>query len=122
MTILDLTKSKRHFWGKNKQKYEYQPLIKNVREEIINESDILIKMYRPPYLKLKIDMGYSTKAPKVVIIDSDDNSSTRNRIEPTQVDEIYNYIKYLSKVRFIVEINRVYALKNNNLNGKKNMA
>ena len=39
------------------------------------------------------------------------DSNTRNRIEPTQVDEIYNYIKYLSKVRFIVEINRLYALK-----------
>ena len=65
-------------------------------------------------------MDCNAKAPKIVIFDRDDDSNTRSRIEPTQVDEIYNYIKYLSKVRFIVEINRVYALKNNNLNGKKN--
>jgi hypothetical protein len=77
-------------------------------------------MYRPPYLKLKIDLEYNTKAPKIVIFDRDDDKSTRNRIEPSQVDEVYNCIKYLSKVRCIVEINRVYALKNNNLNGKKN--
>ena len=63
------------------------------------------------YLKLKIDVDYNTKAPKVVIFDRDDNSSTRNRVEPTQVDELHNHIKYLSKVRFIVAINRVYALK-----------
>ena len=68
-------------------------------------------MYRPPYLKLKIDLDYNTKAPKIVMFDRDDDSNTRNRIEQTQVDELYNYIKYLSKVRFIVEINRVYALK-----------
>ena len=77
-------------------------------------------MYRPPQLKLRIDIDYNTKAPKIVIFDRDDDKSTRSRIEPTQVDEIYYYIKYLSKVRCIVEINRVYALKNNNLNGKKN--
>ena len=77
-------------------------------------------MFRPPYLKLNVDLDYNTKAPKIVIFDRDDDSNTRNRVEPTQVDELYNYMKYLSKVRFIVEIIRAYALKNNNLNGKKN--
>ena len=96
---------------KNKYKYEYQPLIKNAWEEAIREGDINIKMYKPPCLKLRVDIDYNTKAPNVVIFDRDDSSSTRNRIEPSQVDELHNHIKYLSKVRLIVEINRVYALK-----------
>ena len=77
-------------------------------------------MHRPPCLKLKIELNYTTKCPNLILYDKDEASNTRNKIELNKVDDLYNYMKYLSKVRCIVEINKLYALKNNNLNGKKN--
>ena len=54
---------KEKFLGKNKAKYEYQPIVTNEREEINCEGENgALNLYRPPYLNLKIDLDYNTKS------------------------------------------------------------
>ena len=106
---------------KNKYKYEYQPLVKNPRDDIHLEGEnVRTNMYRPPCLRLKIEINYTTKCSNLILFDKNEADNTRNKIELNKVDDLYNYMKYLSKIRGAVEINKLYALKNNNLNGKKN--
>ena len=90
MIILDLMKS-RIIFGKNKAKYEYQPIIKHEREDISYECENgKLNMYRPPCLKLKIDLNYTTKCPNIILFDRDSITDTRNRIELKQVDDLHN--------------------------------
>ena len=97
---------KEQLFGKNKYKYEYQPLVKSVRDDIHLEGEnVRTNMYRPPCLKLKIEVNYATKYPNLILYDKNEADNTRNKIELNKVDDLYNYMKYLSKVRGIVEVN-----------------
>lgn len=109
---------KEKMFGKNKNKYEYQPLVKSPR--ISDDEDRRILEFTPPYMKIKFDLDYNTKVPKLALFDKNVDGTVKNLIDLKQIDDIQNYIKYLTKVRFIIEFNRVYVIKNINANGKKN--
>jgi hypothetical protein len=49
-------------------------------------------------------------AQNLILFDKDEANNTRNKIELNKVDDLYNYMKYLSKVRCIVEINRIICI------------
>jgi len=110
---------KEKMFGKNKNKYEYQPLVKSAR---INDDDedSRILGFTPPYMKIKFDLDYNTKVPKLALFDKNVDGTVKNLIDLKHIDDIQNYIKYLTKVRFIIEFTRVYVIKNINANGKKN--
>jgi hypothetical protein len=111
---------KNKMFDKNKNKYEYQPLVKSAR---INDDDedSRILGFTPPYMKIKFDLDYNTKVPKLALFDKNVDGTVKNLIDLKHIDDIQNYIKYLTKVRFIIEFTRVYVIKNNNANGKKEL-
>lgn len=106
-------------FGKNKNKYEYNPIIRNTGEDNDDERTKNNISYKPPYLKLKIDLDYNNNMPKLLLFDKDIANNTRNTPDINTIDDIHNYLKFLSKNRYIIEMQRIYASKSNNINGKR---
>ena len=94
---------KKMFGDKSLGKYEYQPI---VREED-QEDD---QPYRPPYIKLKIDIDFATNWPSIKLYNKVDGA--RNLVGVEKLNDITEHIKYLTKVRFIINIDRLYLMKN----------
>jgi hypothetical protein len=66
---------------------------------ILEDDNAKLNMYKPPCLKLKIELNYTTKCPNLILFDKNEADSTRNKIELNKVDDLYNYMKYLSKIK-----------------------
>ena len=94
---------KKMFGDKNLGKYEYQPI---VREED-QEDD---QPYRPPYIKLKIDIDFATNWPSIKLYNKVDGA--RDLVGVEKLSDITEHIKYLTKVRFIINVDRLYLMKN----------
>ena len=73
MRIFGSDELKRTIFGdKNINKYEYQPI---VREPTINEDDNgeCETAYKPPYIKLKIDIDNTTGSPRIKLYNKSEN-------------------------------------------------
>ena len=64
-------------------------------------------------------LDYNNNIPKLSLFDKDVINNTRHAVDINSIDDIHNYLKFLSKNRFIIEINRIYASKSNNISGKR---
>jgi len=108
------------FGGKNINKYEYQPI---VREPTINEDDNdeddvddlayglkRARMYNPPFIKLKIDLDNVTECPNLKLFNKTENG--REVIAIDKFKDITDHMRYLTKVRFVILIHRLYVMKN----------
>ena len=110
-TYLVSTEFKKKLFGdKNLNKYEYQPI---VREEDQEED----QPYKPPYIKLKIDFNFATDQPNMKLYNKIDG--VRELVSVEKINDISDHIKYLTKVRFIINIDRVYLMKSQGLDKKK---
>ena len=110
------------FGDKNINKYEYQPI---VREPTINEDDNgeCETAYKPPYIKLKIDLDNTTGNPSIKLYnksetgrDLGEHSSLEHAVrrEVVAIDkfkDITDHMKYLTKVRLVIVIHRLYVMK-----------
>ena len=110
------------FGDKNINKYEYQPI---VRTPEINEADDLVwqephrhgmcrdgeyaSAYKPPYIKLKIDIDNTTDRPSIRLYNKSENG--REVVATDKFKDITDHMKYLTKVRFVVITHRLYVLK-----------
>ena len=92
---------KKLFGDKNLNKYEYQPI---VREDDQEEE----QLYRPPYIKLKIDLNFATNCPVINLYNKVDG--VRNFVSVEKLNDITDHLKYLTKVRFIINIDRLYLM------------
>ena len=101
---------KKLFGDKNLNKYEYQPI---VREDDQEEE----QLYRPPYIKLKIDLNFATNCPVINLYNKVDG--VRNFVSVEKLNDITDHLKYLTKARFIINIDRLYLMKIQN-GDKKN--
>ena len=101
---------------KNINKYEYQPI---VREPTINEDDTgeCETAYKHPYIKLKIDSDNTTGRPSIMLYIKSENGCEVVAID--KFKDITEHMKYLTKVRFVVIIHRLYALKTQIANKKR---
>ena len=66
-------------------------------------------MYKPPYIKLKIDLDSTTGLPKLNLYNKTYDS--RELVNVETFKEATEHIKYLTKVRFIISIDRLYLMK-----------
>ena len=101
---------KKMFGDKNLGKYEYQPI---VREEDQEED----QPYRPPYIKLKIDIDFATSWPTIKLYNKVDG--VRDLVSVEKLSDITEHIKYLTKVRFIINVDRMYLMKNQGADKRK---
>ena len=68
--------------------------------------------YKSPQVYLKKNcLGYTTKCPELVLFDENIANNTKNKIDIHSIDDMQNYVKYWSNVRFIIELNRIFASK-----------
>lgn len=125
--MCDTDEFRKEQFGKEADKYEYQPLVRTSQEPV-DEQGYLIdddgqrkkdekgrEMYRPPYTKVKLDLEYnpdpenqSTK-PTFAIAELKDGK--RTNIELNTFDDAVKMLKYLNKLRFIISFNKIYAQK-----------
>jgi hypothetical protein len=117
---------KKMFGDKQFNKYSYQPLVRFPEEEDEdngNDKKYDKPLYRPPFTKIKLDLEYnsdpdivSTK-PTFSIFEKIDKS--RNKVELNNFDDVLQYIKYRSKLRFIIRFSKMYAMKTSSGSEKK---
>lgn len=117
---------KKMFGDKQYNKYSYQPLVRFPEEEDednSNDKKYDKPLYRPPFTKIKLDLEYnndpdvvSTK-PTFSIFEKIDKS--RNKVELNSFDDVLQYIKYRSKLRFIIRFSKMYAMKTSSGSEKK---
>ena len=91
-------------------KYEYQAM---VREEDQEED----QPYKPPYIKLKIDLNFATRWPSIKLYNKADG--VRDLVTVEKLNGITENIKYLTNVIFITTIDRLYFMKSQGLAKKK---
>ena len=97
------------FGDKNINKYEYQPI---VRTPEINGGDDLgeyAAAYKPPYIKLKIDIDNTTDRPSIRLYNKSENG--REVVAIDKFKDITDHMKYLTKVRLVVIIHRLYVME-----------
>lgn len=99
-------------FGNKSDKYEYQPLIRYP-----DETDENTKYYRPPYIKIKLDLDYHTEKPKYHLYNNVEGK--RTQISLNDFDDTLNHLKYLTKARFIIYFHKIYVNKNSIGNDKK---
>ena len=100
---------KKMFDDKNINKYEYQPIVREFDEED--------HTYRPPYIKIKIDLDFTSGVPKLKLYNKTEDS--RELVNVETFNDVTEYIKYMSKVRFIICIDRLYLMKGQGAEKKK---
>jgi len=119
---------KQIFGEKTANQYAYQPLVRI--PEIDEDEDEEPKVdkngqpyYRPPYTKIKLDLEYSadpenaSNKPTFALFERKDGK--RMKVELNSFDDMLNYIKFRSKLRFIVSFSKIYAMKTKSGTEKK---
>ena len=101
------------FGEKNASKYEYQPIVRGLEEP--GEEEQVVegpenRPYRPPYIKVKIDLDYESGRPTCKVIDK--SNGERENIKANNFKELTDHIKFMSKHRMVLHINQLYSMKN----------
>jgi hypothetical protein len=104
---------KQKLFGKSgASKFDYSPII---REPEQDENGIY---YRPPYTKIKLDLEFDTNVPKFNLYDKSSDGS-KKEVELKSFDDVEQYLKFMSNVRLVIHVNKIYAMKTASLKEKK---
>ncbi len=85
--------------------YEYQPILRISPPG----NDIDNNAYKPPYIKLKIDIDHKTGQPTCRVFDK--SNGVRDEIKPKNLDDLTNHMKFMSKHRFIIHVCKLFTMK-----------
>ena len=66
--------------------------------------------YRPPYAKVKLPMNDS-ETPLFRLLDKKDEGGTTQEIPLNSVSDVTKHMRYMTKHRMIIEVQKLYALK-----------
>ena len=66
-------------------------------------------MHNPPFIKLKIDLDNVTECPNLKLFNKPENG--REVIAIDKFKDITDHMRYLTKVRFVIVIHRLYVMK-----------
>jgi hypothetical protein len=118
---------KQIFGEKNANQYAYQPLVRIPEAEDEDDEPKVDKngqpYYRPPYTKIKLDLEYSenpenaTNKPTFAMFERKDGK--RIKVDLNSFDDMLNYMKFRSKLRFIISFSKIYAMKTKSGTEKK---
>jgi hypothetical protein len=122
--------NKANIVGKNAKSYQY---IKIVRKAFVNENDDDEEEKKPKgkypvqekmdYIKVKFDMVWETKDIKTKIFrklsdeEAKEKGSKRELVEVNTVTDIANVIRFGSKVRMVVMLNKLWASNSKDSSG-----
>ena len=121
-TLYDTDEYRKQIFGDKFNQYAYQPFIRTSDlDEEINEK--YKNIYKPPYIKLRIDLKYSKDSdnqstqPLISIIEKKNDIREKHNI--TSFEELVEFIKFKSKLKFIISFSKLYAMKTKSGNEKK---
>ena len=104
------------FGEKLSGKYEYQPIVRHpeAEDEMVDEEGSSKKsFYRPPYAKIKLLLSNNDEElPLFRLFDRKDEGGTPEEIHLNSFGEVTKHMRYLTKHRMIIEVQKVYAMKN----------
>ena len=106
----------RLFGDKMASKYEYQPIVRHPEqdeEEDVNDmssTKAVKEYYRPPYAKIKLPMNDS-ETPLFRLLDKKDDDGTTQEIPLNNFSDVTKHVRYMTKHRMIIEVQKLYALK-----------
>ena len=107
------------FGDKMASKYEYQPIVRHPERDNDEEEEVTDKSstkavkdyYRPPYTKVKLMLSNSeTELPLFRLIDKK-NDGTKEEILPSSFCDATVHMRYMTKHRMIIEVQKLYAMK-----------
>ena len=105
------------FGDKMASKYEYQPIVRHPErdeeEEDVNDmsSTKAVKdYYRVPYAKIKLPMNDS-ETPLFRLLDKKDDDGTTHEIPLNSFDDVTKHMRYMTKHRMIIDVQKLYAMK-----------
>jgi hypothetical protein len=97
------------FGDKNYNKYNYIPIIRSPQED---GEENTTKYYKPPYVKLKLQLQFETQKPLL-------NLWKDKLEEKLDLNNIASEVKYLGKVSFIIRFNRLFIMNTTGGSGQK---
>jgi hypothetical protein len=104
------------FGEKMASKYEYQPIVRhpekdNDEEEEVPEDGIKRQSYRPPYTKVKLMLSNNeNELPLFRLFDKKDDG-TKEEIVLNSFSDATKHVRYMTKHRMILEVQKLYAMK-----------
>ena len=107
------------FGDKMAGKYEYQPIVRHPERDNDEEEEVTDKSstkavkdyYRPPYTKVKLMLSNSeTELPLFRLIDKK-NDGTKEEILLSSFSDATVHMRYMTKHRMIIEVQKLYAMK-----------
>ena len=107
------------FGDKMAGKYEYQPIVRHPERDNDEEEEVTDKSstkavkdyYRPPYTKVKLMLSNSeTELPLFRLIDKK-NDGTKEEILLSSFSDVTVHMRYMTKHRMIIEVQKLYAMK-----------
>jgi hypothetical protein len=99
---------KRKIFGSDKvaESYNYQEIVREPENDMEEDGAI----FKPKYMKLKIDTDYNTGDVKTRIMVKEE--SGRKKLDDIKtITDLTKYIRYKSNIRMVVTINKLYATR-----------
>lgn len=105
------------FGDKMANKYEYQPIVRhpessNDEEEEVNEGTKK-EHYRPPYTKVKLMLSSSEQELPLFRLIDKKADGTKQELELNSFSDVTAHVRYVTKHRVIIELQKLYAMKTN---------
>jgi hypothetical protein len=99
---------------KNAKKLDYLPLVRTPEEKVVDSDDEESKetIKRLPYIKIKFDTEFQTHVMKTLVYRKNADPDVRPKREQVGIEtmeEMAEFVPYLSKVRVIVMANKLWA-------------
>ena len=105
-----------HLFGdKLSSKYEYQPIVRHpeVEEEVGEEAGTIKRSpYRPPYAKIKLGLSNNDEETPLFRLIEKKEDDTKTEIHLNSFSDVTKHMRYLTKHRMILEVQKIYAMKN----------
>lgn len=117
---------KAKIFDKPKQ-YHYQPIVRESRSDEDDEDDDEESKEtknksdedKPKLKYIKVRLALETDdTVKTAIFQKDENNKLM-RLQTVTVDDVMKYVRYMSKIRFVMQANKFYAMKEKNTSNKK---
>ena len=111
------------FGDKMASKYEYQPILRHPERDEEEEVNDLATFgtkayYRPPYAKIKLPLNDS-ETPLFRLINKRVEDGTAQEIPLLSFSDVTKHMRYMTKHRMIIEVQKLYAMKTNSGGDKR---
>ena len=127
----DYVRSKQNdIFGKSAKLYKYVPLVREATKlegiELEEKKNAYFKKTgkqyveksHPAYCKVKFDVDYNTKQLETAVYDSTSENEPPKEIDVTTITELTHHVRWQSKIKMIVMVNKFWAQKTSQKKGE----